>query len=288
MCGAYAAVLVGVRATFLPGHLHWITAILAAMTAGAVWGMIPGILKALYNVNEVISCIMMNYICMYMVNFLVTQTVHPGDNSIFSMGVQKSAKIPSMGLNQIFSSPGRPISSLDGGIIIAIICAVILYIVLEKTVFGYELKACGYNRDAAKYAGVHEKRSIVVSMLIAGAAAGIGGALMHLAGADLIGEGNRIKLEDVLAPEGFNGIPVALLAMSNPLGIVFSAVFLGHLRMGGAMMRGFEPQMVEIIVAIIIYFSAFALVFKGMFKSLGKLLFNRKKAEKPDTEGSED
>ncbi|MCL2702262.1 MAG: ABC transporter permease [Defluviitaleaceae bacterium] len=277
ICGAYAAVLVGVKCSFLPGHLHWITALAAAMLAGALWGAIPGFLKAFYNVNEVISCIMMNYIGMYLVNYLIVQTVFDSRYNQ-SMRVEASAVIPRMGLDQIFRV-GPRISSVNGGIIIAIVIAVLLYILLEKTSFGYELKACGLNRDAAKYAGVNEKRSIVVSMIIAGAAAGIGGALVYLAGA-----GNRIDVVDVLAAEGFNGIPVALLAMSNPLGVIFSAIFVAYLNVGGFFMQRFDfaPQIIEIIVAIIIYFSAFALVFRNLLRSMPNKF--RKKKEN-QTEG---
>jgi len=263
--GAYSAVLVGVRCGFLPGHLHWITALLAAILAGAIWGAIPGIFKALFNVNEVISCIMTNYIGMYLVNFLVTRTVYDSLRNQ-SMRVMNSANIPKMGMDQVFRD-GYIVSSANSGIIIAAGFAVLMFFILEKTSFGYELKACGFNRDAARYAGINEKRSIILSMIIAGALSGLGGALLFLAGS-----GKGISVVDVLAMEGFNGIPVALLGLNNPIGIIFSGLLVAYLNVGGNNMQlyGFHPQVIEIIIAVIIYFSAFALIVKGLIDSIGR------------------
>jgi len=263
--GAYAAVLVGVKCDFLPGHLHWITALVAAMLAGALWGAIPGIFKAFFNVNEVIACIMTNYVGTYLVNFLITRTIFDSLRNQ-SMRVTASANIPKMGMDNVFKD-GFIVSSANSGIFIAIFFAILIYIVLEKTSFGYELKACGFNREAARYAGINERRSIVLSMTIAGAMAGIGGALLYLAGA-----GRGITVVDVLAQEGFNGIPVALLGLNNPLGIIFSGLLVAYLNVGGFNMQlyNFAPQIIEIIIAVIIYFSAFALLVKSFFNSLQK------------------
>ena len=263
--GAYAAVLVGVRCDFLPGHLHWIAALLAAMLAGALWGAIPGIFKALFNVNEVIACIMMNYVGTYLVNFLITKTIFDSLRNQ-SMRVTSSANLPKMGMDGVFRD-GYNVSSANAGIFIAIVFAILIYIILEKTSFGYELKACGFNRDAARYAGINEKRSIILSMTIAGAMAGIGGALLYLAGS-----GKGITVVDVLAQEGFNGIPVALLGLNNPLGIIFSGMLVAYLNVGGFNMQlyDFPPQVIEIIIGVIIYFSAFSLLVRGFFNSLKK------------------
>ncbi len=110
----------------------------------------------------------------------------------------------------------------------AILAGIIIYFLIEKTKFGYELKACGYNRDAAKYAGINEKRSIILSMVIAGSLCALGGACLYLAGA-----GKGIEVLDTLAAEGFNGIPVALLGLNNPIGIIFSGLFVAYLNQGG-------------------------------------------------------
>ncbi|MCL2035326.1 MAG: ABC transporter permease [Oscillospiraceae bacterium] len=271
--GAYAAILVGVKCSaFLPGITLCIAAMIAAMIAGAVWGSISGMLKAYCNVNEVIACIMMNYIGMYLVNFLIVHTVFDSLRNQ-SMSVPGNANLPKLGLDLIFRD-GNSASSANGGIFVAVIMAVVIYIILEKTTFGFELKACGFNRDAAKYAGINEHRSIVYSMAIAGALAGLGGALLYLAGA-----GNRIDVVDVLAPEGFNGIPVALLGLNNPIGIIFSGFLIAYLTIGGFNMQlyDFAPQVIEIIIAIIIYFSAFALLLKNYIE-LWRMRGHRKPA----------
>ena len=265
MVGAFAAVLVGVKCGFLPGHLHWITAILAAILAGALWGAIPGIFKALFNVHEVISCIMTNYIGLYLVNFLVIKTVYdPLRNQ--SVPVLSSSILPRLGMDKIFRD-GFIVSSVNSGIIIAVCFAIIIFIILERTAFGYELKACGFNREAARYAGINEKRSIILSMVIAGALSGIGGALLLLGGS-----GRNIRVEDILAMEGFNGIPVALLGLNNPIGIIFSGLLIAYLNVGGFNMQlyNFVPQIIGIIIAVIIYFSAFALLVKDFIYSIIK------------------
>jgi simple sugar transport system permease protein len=265
IAGAYVAVLVGVKCGFLPGHLHWITALLAAVLAGAIWGAIPGIFKAFFNVNEVIACIMMNYVGMYLVNFLITKTIFDSLKNQ-SMRVMDKANLPKMGMDLVFRD-GNNVSSANSGFFLAIVFAVLIYIILEKTSFGYELKACGFNRDAARYAGINERRSIVASMVIAGAMAGLGGSFLYLAGS-----GKGITVVDVLASEGFNGIPVALLGLNNPLGIIFSGLLVAYLNVGGFNMQlyNFAPQVIEIIIAVIIYFSAFALLLRGFINALLK------------------
>ncbi len=260
--GAFAAVYVGVKWTLLPGGLHWIAALFASMCAGALWGLLPGLLKAYCNVNVVISCIMMNYVGMYAVNFAVTKTIFDSLKNQ-SKRVASTAVIPKLGLDQVFRAGNSP-SSVNAGIFIAILAGVVIYIILSKTKFGFELKACGYNPDACKYAGINERRSIIFSMAIAGALAGLGGALLYLAGS-----GKGIEVVDVLAAEGFNGIPVALLGLNNPIGIIFSGIFVAYLTVGGFNMQlyDFVPQVIEIIIAVIIYFSAFALLLKEFIKS---------------------
>lgn len=255
--GALGAVFVGVYGTGL-GQFQWIAALLAAMVMGALWAVIPGILQAYRNVNVVISCIMTNYIGTYLVNLLVKTFLLNAMAGDRSLPVAATANIPKAGLDNLF--PG---SLVGGGIIIAIIVAVIIYIILNKTTFGYELKACGFNRHASKYAGINEKKCIVLSMLISGALAGIGGGLMYLAGS-----GKYILVEDVIAPEGFTGISVALLGMSHPIGALFAGLLIGYITVGGSYMQlsGYVPEIIDIITAVIIYFAAFALVLKSVLQ----------------------
>lgn len=255
--GAFFAVYAGITWTSL-GRAHWLVALLAAAVGGGLWGTVPGLLKACFQVNEVISSIMMNYIGMYLVNWVVK-----GNAVLFntmrneSKNVAVSAQIPKLGLDKVFNG-----SSVNAGIFFAVAGVLFVWVILYKTAFGYELRAVGLNRDASRYAGINEKRSIVLSMAIAGAICGLAGGLLYLAGT-----GKHIEIKDVLAAEGFTGISVALLGMSNPLGILCSGIFIAYLTAGGFYLQLFEfsTEIIDIIVAVIIYFGAFALFVKGLF-----------------------
>ncbi len=267
--GAFTAIWTAVNWKWLPGPLHWIVPMLMAILAGGLWATIPGLFKAFLGVNEVIACIMMNYIGMYGVNYLIKITNVYDQLKNQTVSVPATAALPYGGLNNVFfekiGNLVRP-SSVNIGIFIAIIAAVVIYILLSKTTFGYELKACGFNRDASRYAGVNEKRSILMSMVIAGMLSGLAGAVMYLAKSD----GLHIDVVDVLAPQGFNGIPVALLGLSNPIGIIFSGIFVAHLEQGGYYLQklSYMPEIIDIIIGAIIYFSAFSLIFRNAIQSL--------------------
>ncbi|EGG81155.1 hypothetical protein HMPREF9477_01809 [Lachnospiraceae bacterium 2_1_46FAA] len=263
--GAFVAVLIGVKCTFLPAGIHCLVAIAGAALAGALWGMIPGLLKAFRNVNEVISSIMMNYIGMYLVNLLIQKLIYDHVKNQ-SMAVASTANLPKAGLDKIF-----PNTDINVGIIIAIVFVILVYIILNRTTFGYELKACGKNQNASKYAGINAKRNIVLSMVISGALAGIGGALLYLANS-----GKYLQVLDIIAPEGFSGISVALLGMSNPIGILFAGLFIGHLTVGGYNMQLFDfaPEVIDMIIAAIIYCGALSLLFKGL---ISKIQFRKEK-----------
>jgi len=287
--GAFAAVYVGVKWTFLPAPLHWMVAILAAALIGGFWALIPGLMKAYLNVHEVISTIMMNYIGMYTANHLIKLTIYDSRKAL-SMNTAPSAVLPNGGLDYVFYNPvgiGKDLSTVNSGIWIAVIFAIVMYIILNKTTFGYELKACGFNKYASKYAGINEKRNIVLSMVIAGALAGMGGALLYLSGAN----GRHIRVVDVLAMEGFNGIPVALLGLSNPIGIIFSALFISYITQGGNYLQtlDFVPEIIDIIIACIIYFSAFSLAFRSIIPRIIRFRKDRSKnAVKKDDNGGEE
>jgi simple sugar transport system permease protein len=274
--GAVSAVYVGVHVTFLPAPFHWIIALLAAAIVGGIWGFIPGMLKAFFNVHEVIATIMMNYIGMYLCNFIVKKTVYNSLKNI-SLDVKSSAVIPKAGLDKIFVTLHgnySDVSTVNGGILIAFGIAIFIYFIMEKTTLGYELKAVGFNKNASKYAGINEKRNIILAMTIAGALAGLGGGLLFLSGPS----GRHLAVVDVLAMEGFNGISVALLGLSNPIGIIFSAIFISYLAQSGTYLQtlNYMPEVVDIIIAVIIYFSAFALVIRQVLPKLRKKFYERK------------
>ena len=276
--GGFAAVYVGIKCGSL-GPIQWVVALVAAIIAGMIWGAVPGIFKAFFNVNEVISCIMMNYIGMYLVNFLVSTNTGLYDKiRNYSKDVAKTANVPKMGLDSLFAG-----SSVNGGFIISVIAVIVIYIILQKTIFGYELKAAGFNADASKYAGMNEKRNIILSMAIAGALSALAGGLLYLAGS-----GKHIVIEDILASEGFTGISVALLGLSNPIGVLFAGLFIAYITAGGFYLQllNFSTEIIDIIIAVIIYFSAFSLFVRGFILKIRK---NRaeKQLSKPESSGLE-
>ena len=258
-------------------HAPWYVCLLMATLFGAVWGAIPGIFKAYLNVNEVITSIMFNWIGLYGCN-----TIMYGRGSGAMYNAKQAKTFPVTGDSLIPSKIfGWDLAESFGyksctiAIFLAIIVAVILYIILNKTTFGYELKACGSNRNAARYAGINERRNIILSMLIAGALAGFGAGLFYLSGAAQWIPGDST----VLPSEGFDGISVALVASSNPIGAIFSALFISHITTGGGLMNAslFPPEIADIISGIIIYLCAFSLLFRNMIRNL----LTGRKREKP-------
>jgi len=286
MVGAFAGIYVAHNAAWIPQPILWAVCLVIAMCAGALWGMIPGLFKGLLNVHEVIACIMCNYIGLYGVNYLIR------NSNIYDRLKNKTvniaqAAIPKWGLDEIFhnemTSGFKDAASVNGGILIAIALAIVMYLVLNRTTFGYELKACGYNRDASRYAGINEKRSIIFSMMIAGALAGAAGGLMYLAPAN----GLSIQVEEILSPQGFSGISVALLGLSNPIGIIFSGLFVAYIGQGGFYLQKLKymPEIIDIIIAAIIYFSAFALLVKNMIAASGRKRGARREREDDVNDG---
>jgi len=177
---------------------------------------------------------------------------------------------PTFGLDKLF--PG---SQVSGGILVAIVVAVVLYVVINRTTFGYELRACGQNRHSARYAGINDIRSIILSMGIAGALAAAGASLYYLSGYTEYAWTNNMSLP----AEGFNGIPVALLAYNNPVGTIFASMFMAYINIAGEQIRGataYNKYISDLIVAIIIYLSAFSLLFKDILS--GKLFAKKKRA----------
>lgn len=261
-------IALSINTSVVPAFLVWIFAFIGGILAGALWGCIPGFFKAFLNVNEVITCIMTNWIAANLVTSLFDNNIGPFKYLLNSSGTKNWAYVydtshngvatAKFGLDKIFAG-----SQVNGGIFIAIIIAVIVFIVLFKTTFGYELRACGSNRDAAKYAGINEKRNIILSMAIAGGLAGAGASLYYLSGNTEFYWSTYQTLPGI----AFNGIPVALLASNNPIGVIFSAVFMAYLDVCGMQLKymtSYNEFITSIIVAIIVYFSAFALLIKQL------------------------
>ena len=268
----------------VPVGIIWLLAFLGGMLAGAIWGAIPGLLKALLNINEVIACIMTNWIAATVVTWLFDESnlknVTEGTKTGYIYKTTfNGVATPKIGLDKIF--PG---SQVNGGILIAILIAVGMYILLEKTTLGYQLKACGANRHAARYAGIADKRNIVLSMAIAGALSGIAGALYYLAGNTEF----FWSTYQSLPAEGFNGIAVALLAVNNPIAVIFSGIFMSLLSIAGLQLTNltaFNEYITDVIIAVIVYLSAFSLVIKLWLASRQKKAEDKRK--KADTAGKE-
>ncbi len=272
MIGAFIAVYIGVKWTFLPSGIHFIVAMLGGILGGALWALIPALLKAFRNVHEVVATIMMNYIAMYLSKMLIEATIYDTVRQE-SRAVASSALVPSFFLDKIF-----PFPSMNGGIIFAILVAIILYIILQKTTFGYQLKAVGFNRDASKYAGINDKRNIMYALLISGAIAGLAGAIIYL----VPGSGQRLETIYVINPYGFQGIAVALLGMSHPIGTLFAGLYLGYIEASNQTLQSwdFKREIIDIITASIIYFSAFALYFQKYAGKIIEKIKQRKKDKK--------
>ena len=253
----------------VPAGVIWLLAFLGGMLAGALWGSIPGAVKALLNINEVLACIMTNWIAANLVTWVfdisnlknVVENTKSGYIYKTSFNGVQTAKL---GLDKIF--PG---SQVNGGILIAILLAVVVYIILTKTTFGYELKACGANRFSAKYAGIRDKRSIILSMAIAGALSGAAGSLYYLSGNTEF----FWSTYQSLPATGFNGIPVALLAVSNPIAVIFTGIFMSMLDIAGLQMTNltaYNEYITDVIISVIVYLSAFSLVIKMWITSRQK------------------
>ena len=251
----------GIPSTVVPAWIIWIIAFLGGILAGALWGAIPGMLKALLNINEVIACIMTNWIAANVVTWAFEisnfkNLVESTKSSYIYKTTFNGVETPKLGLDLLF-----PNSQVNGGIIIAILIAVLMYVVMNKTTLGYELKACGSNRHAARYAGINDKRNIILSMAIAGGLSGAGAALYYLAGNTEFFWSTYTSLPAT----GFNGIPVALLAANNPIGVIFTGIFMSMLDISGQQLTSLTPYneyLTDVIIAVIVYLSAFSLVIK--------------------------
>lgn len=264
--------------TVIPPLFVWIIAFAGGILVAALWGAVPGLFKAFLNVNEVITCIMMNWIAANVVTMVFDKEIGIFKNLLDPSGTKNWAYVfktthnnvatSKFGLDFIFEG-----SQVNGGIIIAIIIAILIYIILNKTTFGYQLKACGSNKNASKYAGINEKFCTVISMAIAGGLAGAGAALYYLSGNTEFAWETYQSLPAV----GFNGIPVALLGCNNPLGVIFSAIFVSLLDTNGMQLKwmtSYNEYITSIITAVIVYFSAFSLLFKQVLS--GKIKINFK------------
>lgn len=256
--GGLCATIVG-HTVNLPRPLLLIVLIAVALIGGAIWAAIPGLLKALFNVHEVVSCIMMNWIGYWIVYYVVRDYFPNGNKATESLPLADSVTLRASWLSNLFGG-----SYINLGIILAIIAVVLIAFILNKTTFGYELKAVGFNKDAASYAGISVNRSIVFSMMIAGSLAGLAGLTQYL------GVATNMQI-GIMPTQGFDGIAVSLLGANTPIGALLSALFFGLLYAGRgymSVMTEVPPEIADTIIATIIYFAATSVLVERMLDKM--------------------
>ena len=239
--------------------MPWIVCLIVAVIAAALVGGISGALKAYFNVNEVISCIMLNWISLYCVNMLLVSVKEQSTPYTIPLSSgNKSALLPNLGLDKLFTNN----EFVTIGLPLAVVMAVLVWVVLEKTKFGYELKATGLNKNAAKYCGMKEQRNVILTMMIAGGLAGFAAGIYYLTGIE------QWMVQQTSVPAmGFNGIAAAFLGGLNPIGTIFSSYFIQHITSGGTYVDKsmYCSQISDLISAFIIYLCGFVLFFRLWF-----------------------
>ena len=239
--------------------MPWIVCLIVAVIAAALVGGVSGALKAYFNVNEVISCIMLNWISLYCVNMLLVSVKEQSTPYTIPLSSgNKSALLPNLGLDKLFTNN----EFVTIGLPLAVVMAVLVWVVLEKTKFGYELKATGLNKNAAKYCGMREQKNLILTMAIAGGLAGFAAGIYFLTGIE------QWMVQQTSVPAmGFNGIAAAFLGGLNPIGTIFSSYFIQHITSGGTYVDKsmYCSQISDLISAFIIYLCGFVLFFRLWF-----------------------
>ena len=239
--------------------MPWIVCLIVAVIAAALVGGVSGALKAYFNVNEVISCIMLNWISLYCVNMLLVSVKEQSTPYTIPLSSgNKSALLPNLGLDKLFTNN----EFVTIGLPLAAVMAVLVWVLLEKTKFGSELKATGLNKNAAKYCGMKEQRNVILTMMIAGGLAGFAAGIYFLTGIE------QWMVQQTSVPAmGFNGIAAAFLGGLNPIGTIFSSYFIQHITSGGTYVDKsmYCSQISDLISAFIIYLCGFVLFFRLWF-----------------------
>lgn len=257
--GGFCATIVGLSyGATMPRVILVLVMIIVGALAGAIWAFVPGLLKAKFNVNEVVSSIMMNWVC-YWIVYYVIPAYFKGSSETESRNILDAASLKTPWLTNLFQD-----SYINLGIFVAIIAVIVVGFILNKTVLGYQLKAVGFNRDAAEYAGMSVNKNIVVSMMIAGALSGLAGVTQY------VGNSSNIQI-GVMPSQGFDGIAVSLLGANSPIGVLVSAIFFGLLYSGKGFMNAntsIPPEIADTIIATIIYFAATSAVVPIVFNKI--------------------
>lgn len=254
--GSMAAAVVGILGGNLPKFLLIPLCFIVAMAAGALWGIIVGLLKTKKGINEVLSMIMFNWIAFYLSNYIAgIPAIHSEGNAEATRNIADNAR--TLLSKDLIKDLGL-CPTANWGILVAIVMMVIVWFIIEKTTLGYKLKAVGANKYAAEYGGISVDRSILTALAISGALAGLGGALQ------LMGMGNRISVFSSQEGFGFAGIVVALMGCSNPFGVLIAGLFYGALTYGGSKLNleGVPTQLISVIVGTVVFFIAISVIFE--------------------------
>lgn len=262
--GSMAAACTGILLPNLPKPILIALCFLAAMAAGAVWGIIVGILKTKRGINEVLSMIMFNWIAFYLSNFIAGRPVIKNEGSAeATKTISDNARTL---LSADFIKEHGFCSTANWGILVAIVAMLIVWFIIEKTTLGYQLKAVGFNKFSAEYAGINVNRNILTALAISGALAGLGGALQ------VMGMGGRISIFSSQEGYGFAGIVVALIGCSNPFGVLAAGLFYGAITYGGSKLNlvGTPTQLINVIIGTIIFFIAISTIFSKLKNPVNK------------------
>ncbi len=248
--GGILATQVGLTFTDLPGWLVIIMAIFAGFLGGAIWGGIPGFLKAYFRVNEILSTVMMNAIAVQIMNYLLRGPM------IDPAQLEKASKIPQTArLLDAFRLPRLVPTRLHIGFLIALILAILVYLLLWRTTLGYRIRAVGQNPHASRYGGIQVRRRIVTALLLSGAFAGLAGAIqVYGVNYRMITDGSA---SGFTGAAGFNGIVAALFGQLHPIGTIPASVFFGALLVGANKMQ----RAVQIPSALITVINGLVVVF---------------------------
>ena len=258
LMGGLCATAVGLTLV-LPKPLLLTVMVAAAILGGAAWGLVPGLLKAKFNVHEVVATIMMNWIAYWTVYYVVPAYFKGAYLETESRKIPDAASLKVEWLTDLFNG-----SYINLGLFLAVISVIVIAFIIDRTTFGYELKAVGFNRHAAEYAGIKADRSIIMSMMIAGALSGLAGATFY------VGYASNIQI-GVLPTQGFDGIAVSLLGGNSPWGVFGAALFFGLLHSGKGFMNAMTripPEIADTIIATIIYFSATSVLIERNWERL--------------------
>lgn len=278
--GQYTVGIIASLYTSLALGWNWFLCLLAAIAAGAVWGLLAGFFKAYFNVNEVIAGIMLNWIGLYICNIVLggEKCMNQSKSETYDLFASNPSAILPGFFKELFGNNQYTTIAIP----ITIVVAIIILIVLTKTTFGYELKATGHNKDAAKYAGMNAKKNIMLTLVISGAISGMAAGLYYLTSIE------HYQIASSVPGMGFTGIAVAFLGGLHPIGTIFAGLFVEYITLGGQYLNTnyYNPQVADLMIAIIIYLCGFVLFFKTIINRPGKVVVNAN-AEPEKTEKKE-